>query len=74
MRSTQVTPGGIRVCGHEPLTDRELAAVDELARLAAAAEDRRRARLTDEQRAAEDQRRAEGRARLERAQRSAADR
>jgi hypothetical protein len=64
VRSTQVTPGGIRVCGHQPLTAEELAAVDELARLVSIAEERRRAALSPEERAAEDARRAESAARL----------
>jgi len=66
-----VTPGGIRVCGHEPLTEEELAAVDELADLAAAAEERRRAALSPEERAAEDAKREEGQARLRRLQQRA---
>lgn len=68
MRSVQVTPGGIRICGREELTAEELAAVDTLADLACQAEDRRRAALTPAQRAAEDGRRAEGQARLRRLQ------
>jgi hypothetical protein len=69
MRSTQHTPGGLRVCGHQPLTTDELAALDELARWVRAGEERRRAALTDAERAAEDTRRAEADARLARIQR-----
>lgn len=68
MRSTQVTPGGIRVCGRKPLTGEELAAVDELAALVWQQEEVRYAALTPEQRAAEDKHRAEGVARLARIQ------
>ena len=68
MRSTQVTPGGIRVCGHQPLTDEELAAVDSIAAHVRAHDERRRAALSDEERAAEDAKRAEGQARLRRIQ------
>lgn len=67
MRSTQVTPGGIRVCGHQALTVEELSAVDELAEWVRTAEDNRRAALTPEERSAEDARRQaaeERRARL----------
>jgi hypothetical protein len=70
-RSLQVTPGGIRVCGHEPLTDDELAAVDELADAACRLEERRRAALSPAELAAEDERRAAGRARLRRLQEGA---
>jgi hypothetical protein len=68
-RSTQVTPGGVRVCGREPLTADELAAVDELARLAVEQRERQRAAMTPERRAADDARVAAGRARLERLRR-----
>lgn len=70
-RSTQVTPGGIRVCGHQPLTAEELDAVDQLAEAVREQEQRRRKRMTPAQRAAEDWKRTEGRARLARLQRSA---
>lgn len=73
VRSLQVTPGGIRVCGRQPLTDAELGAVDELADLAVRAEDRRRAALSPQARAADDEQRAAGRARLRRLQRLARD-
>lgn len=63
MRTTQVTPGGIRVCGTVDLTPEELAAVDALADAARRYEEARRAALSDEERAAEDEvrRRAEER-------------
>lgn len=67
MRSTQVTPGGIRVCGTQELSAEELSALDELAEWVRTAEDNRRAALTPEERAAEDTRRQaaeERRARL----------
>lgn len=56
MRTTQVTPGGIRVCGHQTLTVEELAAVDELAEWVRTTEDNRRAALSPEERSAEDTR------------------
>lgn len=71
MRSLQVTPGGIRVCGHAPLTAEELDAVDQLADAACRMEERRLAALSPEERAAEDARRAEGAARLRRLQQRA---
>ncbi len=71
MRSVQITPGGIRVCGRAPLTAEELSAVDQLAEIVREQEEARRARLSPEERAAEDTRRAEGAARLRRLQRSA---
>lgn len=71
MRSVQVTPGGIRVCGRAPLTAEELSAVDTLADLAAQQEQARLAALSPAERAADDARRAEGQARLRRLQRRA---
>jgi len=68
MRSTQVTPGGIRVCGTQALTPEELSALDELARLVQVAEENRRAALLPEERAAEDAERAAAQARLRRTQ------
>jgi hypothetical protein len=71
VRSTQITPGGIRVCGTQPLTAEELAAVDALPELVRRAEEERRAALTPAELAAEDARRVEGAARLTRLQRHA---
>lgn len=71
MSTVQRTPGGIRVCGHEPLTDEELAAVDALADAAVRMEEKRLAALSPEERAAEERKRAEGHARLRRLQQSA---
>jgi hypothetical protein len=71
VRSTQITPGGIRVCGTQPLTTEELAAVDALPELVRRAEEERRAALTPAELAAEDARHAEGAARLTRLQRHA---
>ncbi len=59
MRSVQVTPGGIRVCGQAALTPEELSAVDQLADIVRQQEDTRRAALTPEERAAEDLRQQE---------------
>ena len=56
MRTTQVTPGGIRVCGRAELTAEELSAVDQLADIVREREDARRAALSPEERAAEDTR------------------
>jgi hypothetical protein len=70
-RSTQLTPGGIRVCGRAPLTAEELDALDQLADAVRRGEEIRRAALTDEERTAEDTKRAEGQARLRRAQKRA---
>lgn len=73
MRTTQVTPGGIRVCGKQPLTAEELSAVDEVADLARRQHEARRAALSPEERAAEDRRVSEGQERLRRLQRHARD-
>jgi hypothetical protein len=67
VRTTQVTPGGIRVCGRAELTAEELSAVDQLADIVCEQEEARRAALSPEERAAEDARRQaaeERRARL----------
>jgi hypothetical protein len=71
VRTTQTTPGGIRVCGHALLTAEELDAVDQLADAVREQQQRRRAGMTDAERAAEDWRRLEGQARLRRLQQSA---
>jgi hypothetical protein len=73
VRSTQFTPGGIRVCGRAPLTPAELDALDQLAALVVTGEENRRAALAPEQRDAEDAKRAEGQARLRRFQQRARD-
>ena len=57
MRSTQFTPGGIRLCGTWEASPEVLAAVDELAAAVIRAEETRRAALSAEERSAEDARR-----------------
>jgi len=57
VRSTQFTPGGIRLCGTREASPEVLAAVDELAAAVIRAEEARRAALSAEERSAEDARR-----------------
>lgn len=64
MRTTQVTPGGIRVCGTGELTADELAAVDALGDWVKEREEARYAALSPEERAAEDERHERVQARI----------
>jgi hypothetical protein len=70
-RTTQFTPGGIRVCGAKPAPPEVLAALDELAAAVIRAEEARRAALPPAERAEEARRRAAGQERLARLQRRA---